>query len=459
MLEAKSGPAPGHAVVLGAGMAGLLAARVLADRYAKVTLVDRDEVRSAEGWRKGVPQGRHLHGLQPRGQQVIEELFPGLTAAAVAEGGQTGDVAADVRVHLGGRQVRKPVSGLVMLSVSRPFLERHVRERVLALPGVELVERCDVLGLLATEARDRVTGVRLAVSGAEAEVVADLVVDATGRGSRTPTWLEEWGYGRVEEDGVKIGLGYATRLYRLGSGLPAGEIGINTIASPEVPRGGICTRIEGDRAIVTAYGILGDHPPTDPDGFTAFLASLAVPDLVQALADAEPLTDPVAYRFPTSRRRRYERMRAFPRGLLPIGDSVCSFNPSYAQGMTVAALSALVLREHVRPADPDPRAYLRDLARRVVDRSWDMMTSSDLGHPRVEGERGPLLRLMNAYTRQVQLAATADDRVAATLMRVSGLVDPPAKLLRPDLVLRVLRLARRAGHVTTPTNQPEEVRR
>ncbi|MGM1063754.1 FAD-dependent oxidoreductase [Saccharothrix sp. Mg75] len=444
MLEAKSGPASGHAVVLGAGMAGLLAARVLADRCAKVTLVDRDEVRSAGGWRKGVPQGKHLHGLQPRGQQVIEELFPGLTAAAVAEGGQTGDVAANVRVHLGGRQIRKPVAGLVLLSVSRPFLERHVRERVLALPGVELIERCDVVGLLTTESRDRVTGVRLAVSGAEAEVVADLVVDATGRGSRTPTWLEEWGYGRVEEDGVKIGLGYATRLYRLGSGLPADEVGINTIASPEVPRGGICTRIEGDRAIVTAYGILGDHPPTDPDGFTAFLESLAVPDLAKALADAEPLTDPVPYRYPTSRRRRYERMRAFPRGLLPIGDSVCSFNPSYAQGMTVAALSALVLREHLRSADPDPRAYLRDLARRVLDRSWDMMTSSDLGHPRVAGERGALLRLMNAYMRRVQLAATADDRVAATLMRVSGLVDPPSKLVRPDRVLRVLRLARRA---------------
>lgn len=458
MPQSQSSPASGHALVLGAGMAGLLAARVLADRYAKVTVVDRDAVRDADGWRRGVSQGRHLHGLQPRGQQVIEELFPGLTAEIVAAGGQTGDVAANVRVHLAGRQVRKPDSGLVMLSVSRPFLERHVRERVLALSGVELVERCDVVRLLATADHRRVTGVRLVVAGAEADVMADLVVDATGRGSRTPVWLEEWGYGRVEEEKVAIGLGYATRLYRLGSGLAEDELAINTIASPEVPRGGICTRIEGDRAIVTAYGILGDHPPTDPDGFTAFLESLAVPDLAKALADAEPLTDPVPYRYPAGQRRRYERMREFPAGLLPIGDAVCSFNPSYAQGMTVAALSALVLREHLRP-EPDARAYLRDLAADVVDHSWEMMVFSDLAHPAVPGRRGLKLRLTNAYTRQAQLAATVDDRVAATFMRVGGLVDPPTKLLHPDMIIRVLRGARRARRADTTTNQPEEVSR
>lgn len=460
--QPQSGTRSGRAVVLGAGMAGLLATRVLADQYARVVLVDRDAVAAADAWRKGVPQGRHLHGLQPRGQEVLEELFPGLTASIVAAGGQTGDIGADIRVFMGGRAIRRPRTGAVMLSVSRPFLERHVRERVLALPGVELYERTSADELLVTPAKDRVIGARL--SGEHAgELDTDLVVDATGRGSRLPVWLREWGYGEVEEEELGIGLGYASRFYRLGGGLGADELAVNTIASPQSPRGGICIRVEGDRAVVTAYGVLGDHPPTDPDGFTAFIGSLAAPDLARVLADAEPLTDPVPYKFPTSRRRRYERMRSLPTGVLPIGDSVCSYNPSYAQGMTVAALSALTLRDHL--ARPDrPHAYLRALSSQVIDRCWNMMVGGDLSHPGVEGKRGIVLRLTNAYTGQAQLAATVDDVVATTFLRVSGLVEQPTALLRPRMLLRVLLGARRARRVaasvpTQSATEQEEVSR
>ncbi|MFD0382208.1 hypothetical protein ACFQ2B_06520 [Streptomyces stramineus] len=168
------------------------------------------------------------------------------------------------------------------------------------------------------------------------------------------------------------------------------DTAINIIGSPDLPRGAICAKVDGDRSVVTAYGVLGDHPPTDPEGLLAFVKSVAAPDVYDALQDAEPLDAPVAYRFPASLRRRYERMSRFPQGLLVTGDAMCSINPTYAQGMTVAALEAVTLRRHLASGTPPkPLAYLRDLATDAIDRAWDLMVGSDLSYPGVEGERTP----------------------------------------------------------------------
>jgi 2-polyprenyl-6-methoxyphenol hydroxylase-like FAD-dependent oxidoreductase len=431
-----------RAVVLGAGMAGLLAARVLADAYGQVTVIERDELPETPGHRRGVPHGRHLHALAARGQQALEELFPALTAELVAHGAPAGSLLANARLYLSGHRLRPVDTGLVLLCASRPFLEAHVRARVRALPNVSLLDRCDGVGLAATPDGRRVTGVRVlrrADGSAEELLGAELVVDASGRGSRAPVWLEALGYARPETEQVRIGLGYATRTYRLPPDALDGDLAVLQAATPRHPRTGALQRLEDDRWMLTLAGILGDHPPTDPEGFLAFARSLRFPDIYEAVRDGEPLDDPVAFRFPASVRHHYERLDRFPDGWLVLGDAVASFNPVYGQGMSVAAVEALTLRRHLeRGREPQPRRWFRDLAR-VVDVPWDMSAGGDLLFPGVPGRRTPKVRLVNAYITRLHAAAAHDAGLASAFIRVAGLVAPPQTLLRPAVALRVLR--------------------
>ncbi|HZD68279.1 MAG TPA: FAD-binding monooxygenase [Actinomycetes bacterium] len=431
-----------RAVVLGGSLAGLLAARVLAEAYAQVTVVDRDELPETISHRRGVPQGRHVHGLLARGQETLEELLPGLTAELVADGAPTLDMLAGSRLYFGGHRLRQAHAGLVVLCVSRPFLEGHVRARVRALPNVTLLDRCDVVGLAATPDHRRVTGARVlrrADGSAEEALRADLVVDATGRGSRTPAWLEALGYERPDKQQARIGLGYATRTYRLPPDALGGELAVLHGATPKHPRAGLLQTLEGDRWILTLAGILGDYPPTDPDGFLDFARSLRFPDIYRAVHDAQPLDDPVAFRYPASVRHRYERLTRCPDGLVVTGDAVCNTNPVYGQGMTMAALAALTLRRHLeRGTEPRPRSFFRDLAR-VVDVPWDIAIGADLAFPGVQGRRTPKVRLVNAYLARLQAAATHDASLAIAFVRVASLAARPESLLRPGAAVRVLR--------------------
>ena len=423
-------------------MAGLLAAKVLSDSYGQVTVIDRDELPEASTHRRGVPHGRHIHGLLARGQQALEELFPGLTGELVAHGVPAGDMQADTRLFFSGHRLRQAPAGLVVLCASRPVLEGRVRARVRALPNVRLVDRCDVVGLATTPDRRRVTGARLlrrADGSAEEALGADLVVDATGRGARTPAWLEALGYPRPEREQVRVGLGYASRIYRLPPDALGGDLAVLQAATPRHPRTGALQVLEGDRWMVTLAGILGDHPPTDPVGFLDFARSLRFPDIYQAVRDAEPLDDPVAFRFPASVRHRYEKLDRFPGGLLVMGDAVASFNPIYGQGMSVAALEALALRRHLEHGTaPRPRNWFRELAR-VVDVPWDIAAGGDLVFPGVQGRRTAKVRLVNAYLARLHAAAAHDADLAGAFLRVAGLVAPPGSLLRPGVAARVLR--------------------
>ncbi|MEV6322962.1 FAD-dependent oxidoreductase [Nocardia sp. NPDC051787] len=432
--------AESRAVVLGGGLAGLFATRVLADRYERVTLVDRDHLTGPNLLRRGLPQGHHLHGLLSRGQQIAEELFPGVTDQMVADGAAIGDASGDVRWIINGKRLVQVDSGLICLTASRPFFEAHIRERVLALPNVDLVEQADISRLEVVENGQRIAGIWVFPENShETLLPADLVLDASGRGSRAAVWLDDLDYGRVEEEKHKIGMGYATRYYRIPDEAFGGDISINTVASAGIPRGCICQKIDGNRAIVTAYGILGDHPPTDPEGYLAFIKTLAAPDIYETLQHAEPLNDPVAYKFPTNLRRHYQRMTAFPAGFLVIGDAVASFNPSYAQGMTVAAMGAMVLRKHVQAGgEIDPLAYFRDLAAEAIDGCWEMAVGADLSYPEVQGERTPEILAAHAFIARVQDAASRDGDVSRAYQRVIGLADHPSVLHEPHLEAKIM---------------------
>jgi 2-polyprenyl-6-methoxyphenol hydroxylase-like FAD-dependent oxidoreductase len=430
-----------HAVVLGGSIAGLLAARVLADAYDHVTIVDRDELVPGSKPRRGGPQARHIHGLLARGQQVLEELFPGLTAELVEQGVPIGDALGDARLLLGGHRLARGDVGLAVLSASRPLLEDRIRARVRALPEVTFAPPSDAVGLRCSPDGRQVTGARLlrrADASAEELIDAELVIDATGRGSRAPAWLQALGLGQPEVDRVRVDVGYVTRRYRLAHDCLEGDLACIHGHTPDRPRGGALARLEADVWMLTLFGLLGDHPPKDRDGFDAFARSLRFPDIHEAVGAAEPIDGAAAYRFQANVRRRYERMREFPDGFLVMGDAICSFNPIYGQGMTVAALQALALRDHLMPgAAPRSRRVLHALAR-VIDAPWEMAIGADLAVPGVDGRRTARRRIAGAYVTRLQAAAAHDPALARAFVRVTGLVDPPEALLYPAIARRVL---------------------
>ncbi|MGW4665840.1 FAD-dependent oxidoreductase [Streptosporangium sandarakinum] len=429
----------GHAVVAGAGMGGLLAARVLSETFGRVTVVDRDALPGEGVPRRGVPQGHHAHGMLSRGCEVLEELFPGLTADLVAAGAVACDLQGDVRWYNDGRLLRPAPSRLRGLSVSRPRLERSLRSRVEALAGVTILDGCEVVEPI-TGAGGAVTGVRLLRPGhPPQDMPADLVVNATGRGNRGAEWLRRLGYGPVPEERVDSRLVYVSREYRRRPG-DSDAVALIVGHGAAVPRGGVALSAEGDRWLVTLYGMGDDVPPVDPEGYHRFAARLPVPDLHDLLRRLEPLGAPRPMRVPVSVRRRYERLDRFPEGYVVFGDALCQFNPTYGQGMTVAACEAVALRECLADGGLDglARRFFRHAAR-IIDVPWDMSAGGDLRFPSVEGRRTARLRLLNGYLARLHVAAEADPVVGNAFLSVANLQEPPRLLLSPGVLARVLR--------------------
>ena len=416
-----------HAVVIGGSVAGLLAARALTDAYERVTVVERDELAEGVAPRRSVPQGRHAHALLPHGQVCLERLLPGFCRELVAAGAAECAVLEQMRFVIGGHELARAATGASSIFASRPFIEGHVRRRVRALPAVEAIDRCDVLGL-TTEA-GRVAGVRIlrrADGSAEEVLAADLVVAATGRDARVPAWLEGLGHPRPTEERLAVGVAYASRRLRLPDGALGGDGMVLIGAVPDRPRCLFLFSQEHGGWILSVGGYGPEHrPPTDLDGHTAFAATVAPPDVAEAIAAAEPLDEPVAHAFPASVRRRYERLRSFPEGLLVVGDAICSFNPTYGQGMTVAAAEAVALHECLEDGP-------RDLARRFfaaaaapVDHAWTLSTGADLALPAVAAPRPRRVRMLNAYMRRLHATAEGDPLVAGAFIAVVGMREPP----------------------------------
>ena len=433
-----------HAVVLGGSIAGLLAARVLVDAYERVTIVERDDLVGAGRGRKGVPQGRHAHALLARGQAVLEELFPGLFDELVERGAVTARPGLDHRFTLGGHLLLQVSAGDRALQASRPFLEEHLRRHVVGTPGVELLAGCDIVGLTAGDDGALITGARVVrrAPGSAAEALrADLVVDAMGRGSQVTRWLEGIGHEQPPTEELRIDVGYASRFVRLPENA---DIDKAVIVGPQPgnPRGMALLAVEDGRHLLTLAGIAGHHPPVDEDGLRGFVNTIAPRDVAEVIRSSEPLGNPVSYRYPTVLRRHFEQVRRPPTGLIVTGDALCSFNPIYAQGITVAALEALALRRSLAGgADGLAPRFFRAAATTLND-PWRLAIGADLAIPEVAGRRTLATRLLNAYVGRVQAAAEYDATVAERFLRVIGLLDPPSSLLSPAVATRVFLLSR-----------------
>ncbi|MGI5186187.1 NAD(P)/FAD-dependent oxidoreductase [Dactylosporangium sp. CA-152071] len=423
----------------------MFAVSPLAEAYDEVVIVDRDELIGVREARRGSPQARHINGLLARGARAMEDLFPEITAQMVAAGCPLTDLAGTVRWYFNGRPLRQTRAGLTNVAARRPVMELHLRERLQGMQNVRFMEQYDITGLLTTPDNTQVLGVKVQQKdkgSVEEHLKADLVVDASGRGSRSPVWLEQMGYGRVAEEGTKMGLGYATRHYRLRSDPFGKDHSIICVASPQSPRGAIFTKTDSGTVELTTYGILGDHPPIEPEGFNSFVKTLAAPEIYEAIIDAEPLNDPVLFRFPTTMRRRFELLPRLPEGLIMMGDAVCTPNPVFAQAQTLSALQALALRDQLRAGSAPDSKKFADAVGRIIDPAWEMTEGINLSYPGVEGRRTPMLLMMHRYMKALQAAATRDAGLTEVFMRTAALVDPPTALMRPGVIWKVLRDAR-----------------
>lgn len=438
----------GHAVVLGGGSAGMLAAWVLAPHFARVTVVERDELPAGPDQRPGLPQGLHNHLLLTAGYRALEKLLPGLGDELAAAGAPRICWTSDARMLLPGGWTPSFDSDLVSYSASRGLIDWAVRRRVTAQPQVHVLGRHRATGLLLDTAANRVRGVEVAPVGEASGLVpgqqieADLVVDATGRSSRLPEWLDRHGLPTPPETVVNSRLGYATRWFAAPAGFQADwkAILINN-RPPSLARGGVLLPVEGDRWVVTLGG-MGQHAaPTDEAAWWEFAGSLASPLLAEAARLATPWGPVRGYRRTENRWRHYERLR-MPANLVVTGDAACAFNPAYGQGLTVNALAALALRECLADGQPRPEDRFHRRFARIARVPWDVALGEDVRWPETEGMRPTAVnRLMYRYMGRLLRVAPGDVQLCRMFLEVMHLTRQPTELLRPNVLRRVWRPA------------------
>lgn len=439
-----------HAMVIGASMGGMLAARVLTEHYDRVTVIERDHLDDTPTPRRGVPQGCQPHVVLARCAEVVEELFPGYLDELVAAGAHRwmdGDLSRFDIVFSGhpmNSTARIPLpESLIQHYASRPVIEQLVRRRLRSLPQVTVLDGRHADNLLVDGGR--VTGAVVSGSdGPAREMPADLVVDASGRGSRAPAFLDQLGYGRPPVEELTVRVAYASMPVRM----PQEALQQNIIVrlfEPGRPRGFVMFRCEKDTWVIGAGTLGGVRPPTTPAELLDFGEGIAPPYALAAARAAEPLAGVSVHQYPSNRWRHYDRMRRLPAGFVVMGDAMCSFNPIYGQGMTIAAIEALILGDCLRRGATDlPRRFYRATAK-PVRVAWQTAVGSDLALPEVAGRPSMAMRLTNAYTDRVLAAAEVDPVVTQDFMRVIGMVAPPSRLMQPSFMLRVAR-AHRARH-------------
>ncbi|WP_369374955.1 FAD-dependent oxidoreductase [Streptomyces sp. cg36] len=449
MADTVNGTGAGrHAVVVGASLAGLLAAHVLAEHAERVTIVERDRLPEGPEPRAGVPQSRHTHVLIPGGQSAYETLLPGFTEELREHGAPRVGTPDDIVQWQAGRWFRRTEETAHFVTPTRPLFEWLVRRRVLAGSRIEVVDGTETVGLIGDAARVRGVLVRErgpAATGREPRpLTADLVVDASGRGTRAADWLTRIGAEPPAEEVLETGLAYASRIYRTNGEAPGGTDarGQFVVPNPGQTFGAVVLPIEHDRWTVTLWGLRGAEPPLDDRGFTEYADRLPHPVVRRWLDAAKADTSALAYRTTANVRRRYDRPGRRPAGFLATGDAQCVFNPIYGQGMTVAALSALALRDALgeRRRTPTTRRVQRAMSA-VVRQAWDISAGSDKNMPTASGSAARSTaadRISGWYLGRVEARAPGDPEVSRAFRDVLYLVRPVTSLFAPRIARAVL---------------------
>ena len=431
------------AIVIGAGMAGLMTAAVLSEFFANVIIVERDELPHAPALRKGVPQGAHVHTFLGYAVEAMEKLIPGLMEQLYAAGAVRIRRNHDIWFHDASGPTPIRDVGILTPSVTRPLLEHVTRKRVLALANVHMNEATRLLSFEA-EPGGRVSGVLIKASGSEAEVIsADLVVDCSGRGSRMPSWLEDQGYGTVPAQTLEIAMSYTSGLFRPPPELRNSKWACLMLAIPPSLRAAYLTPVDGELWLATMYARAGDTAPRDHLGFVEWAQGLAHPCIHERLVRAEPVNKLRSYNIPKGIWHRFDKLKSFPQGLMPLGEVFTSFNPMYGQGISLAAGQALSLRQALEQS-VESGSY-RELAATYFQgcadlnaAGWAVMETRDLAYPSTKGPRPSDLDERWRFGQAIRLLAENDLDVHTLSVRVTHLLEPPGALQSADIVTRAL---------------------
>ncbi|MEU9283401.1 FAD-dependent monooxygenase [Streptomyces sp. NPDC048275] len=456
---ADRGTAPRRAVVIGAGLAGLLAAAAL-HPHADVTVVERDVLPAGPEPRKGLPQARHAHLLWSGGARAMEDLLPGVTAAWLAAGARRIPLPTGLVTLSAQGWLRRWPEMEFMISCSRDLLDSVLREQVAKKDRVTILEGTELLGLEGDASR--VTGVRVRTPEGEERVLdADLVVDASGRGSRSTAWLDALGVPQPPMDEVDSGLAYASRIFRAPTGTEDHPV-VNVQPDPAQPvpaQSATIVPIEGGRWLVTLSGTRGGQPTGLVEEFEAFARGVRHPVVGELIAHAQPLTDVVLTRSTINRRRFFEKVRDWPEGFVALGDAVATYNPVYGHGMSVAAQGAVALREQVLEHGLTAPGLGRRVQRAValpVTIAWELATGTDIRYPGAIGtEPGGAQKLLGRYVERLMRTAAGRPLVAQAFLKVITLSGPLTTLVKPEVVFAVLRGPRRPP-LTEPPLTTEE---
>ena len=436
-----------QAVVVGAGMSGLTVARSLAERFEQVLVLERDSLPADATHRVGTPQAKHLHGLLGGGQRALADLFPSFEQDLARAGAVSNRVGLDVRVERPGYDpFPQRDLGWLGYSMSRPLIELTARRRVEQQANITLRERYRAQGFVATHDGATVTAVRCeSVDGRKETLPADLVVDASGRGSLTMDLLESIGRPLPEETVIGVDIAYSTAVFAIPDGAPPDWKGVMTFPqAPQSSRGALMVPIENGRWILSVGGAHGDTPPGDGDGFLSYVRQLRTPTIYNAIKHAKRVGEIARFGFPASVWRHFERLEVFPRGLLPVGDAICRFNPVYGQGMSVAAQEACVLRRLLgtRAAERDTLAGLAPVffaeVQALIETPWAMAATPDLVFPQTRGERPPDFESRLNFGRALMQLAARDPAVHKLTTEVQHLLKPRSVYRDPELVRRVM---------------------
>lgn len=437
----------GRALVIGGSIAGLGAARALADHFDEVVVLERDRFEARPVPRKSVPQASHFHALLAGGERVLSTLFPGFTDRLCALGAVRYRVGIDTEVHfpngqaytLFGRLQQPCDVGVALYSQSRELVEYVMREHVAALPNVKIASGITVTGLC--HAQGSIRGVRYAEDDGESTLLGDLVVDAAGRGSRAPRWIAQFGYPVPSETLIGVDLGYASTRYRVPERCNGSARSIFVVV-PRIPTGGVLQEIENGVWQVTLGGRFGVFPPTEEVGFLDFARSLHAPRIYKLITSAERIADITSYRFSVSMWRHFERLVAFSDGFLVLGDAFCSFNPLYGQGMSAAMLQVKALQQTLRERverSGNCAGIAKEFFRKaavVIETPWTLAANVDLSFCQTKGSRPVGMALRKRYSDALETLALKDIDITRLLHDVYHLRKPIGALSAPPLLWR-----------------------
>ena len=432
------------AIVIGGGIAGLLAARVLFTHFKQVMILEKDVYSNKPGPRNGIPQSSHIHILLMKGKQILTELFPKLEANLIAKGAHKIDLLADVKYQLATGVAMRFKSGMDTIACTRPLLECEIRNELLAQSqNIKIIDNARVVNLIKNPNDNKIVGVNAISNNAAQDFYGELIVDASGRKSETIQWLEKIGFGRPKEIRINSFIGYATQKYKFPENLNLDWKSFIVPTNPPTnPRMAVIYPVEDNEFMLGLLGIGKTYPPTDAEGFLEFAKQIGIDDVKKTIENSEPVSSIFGYRETGSRKYLYEKMKVWPENFISLGDSVCAFNPIYGQGISVAAMCAKTLGECLK-SDGKTKTLEKGFAKRFQKRiakvnsfPWLLGTIEDLRWSTTEGPRPNLVtKLMQKYVNEVMLLGPQSAIATRSFFTVLHMLKSPLVLFHPRVII------------------------